>query len=161
MTVFFSSINTHVLVCFYLKMSAKSSSRTTGQQATASTRPSVRTPKQPTDYSGQEEEYKWERFIESGWDLICPDRRLNAQLEAKTQALVEEAEQVLVGDISHAVIRLMLCPLSHPQRNQDRLLGSGNNDRRTFSLLDQVDTDDQLYGWVETMFLSMHERLKI
>ncbi|CAF5212707.1 unnamed protein product, partial [Rotaria magnacalcarata] len=51
--------------------------------------------------------------------------RLNAQLEAKTQALVEEADQVL--------------------RNQNRFVSTDNNDR-TYSLLDQVDTDDQLFG---------------
>jgi hypothetical protein len=31
------------------------------------------------------------------------------------------------------------------KRNQDRLLSADNHDR-TYSLLDQVDTDDQLYG---------------
>ncbi|CAF0739019.1 unnamed protein product [Rotaria sordida] len=90
-------------------MSAKSSNRTTGQYSATSSRPSTRTPKQQTDYTDQEEEYK----------------RLNAQLEAKTQALVEEAEQVL--------------------RNQNRFISTDNNDR-TYSLLDQVDTDDQLFG---------------
>ncbi|CAF0742883.1 unnamed protein product [Adineta steineri] len=90
-------------------MSAKSSSRTTGQQSAApSSRPSTRTPKPQTDYADQEEEYK----------------RLNAQLEAKTQALVEEADQVL--------------------RNQDRLLSADTHDRN-YSLLDQVDTDEQLF----------------
>ncbi|CAF2498559.1 unnamed protein product [Rotaria sp. Silwood2] len=90
-------------------MSAKSSSRITSQATATSSRPSTRTPKPQTDYTDQEEEYK----------------RLNAQLEAKTQALVEEAEQVL--------------------RNQNRYISTDNNDR-TYSLLDQVDTDDQLFG---------------
>ena len=40
-------------------MSAKSSSRTTGQHSATSAKPSVRTPKQPTDYTDQEEEYKY------------------------------------------------------------------------------------------------------
>jgi hypothetical protein len=31
------------------------------------------------------------------------------------------------------------------KKNQNRLLSAGDNDR-TYSLLDQVDTDDQLYG---------------
>ena len=40
----------------YLKMSAKSSSRTTAP--TTSSRQSTRTPKHQTDYTDQEEEYK-------------------------------------------------------------------------------------------------------
>jgi len=39
-------------------MSAKSSSRTTGQHSATSSRPTTRTPKQQTDYTDQEEEYK-------------------------------------------------------------------------------------------------------
>ncbi|CAF3178887.1 unnamed protein product [Rotaria socialis] len=100
-------------------MSAKSSSRTTGQPAAASAKPSARTPKPRNDYADQEEEYK----------------RLNAQLEAKTQALVEEADQVL--------------------RNQNRFVSTDNNDR-TYSLLDQVDTDDQLFG--DLQIASSHTR---
>ncbi len=42
----------------YFKMSAKSSSRTTGQQAGTSGKPTTRIPKQQTDYTDQEEEYK-------------------------------------------------------------------------------------------------------
>jgi hypothetical protein len=43
---------------FYLKMSAKSSSRTTGQQSETSSKPTTRTPKQQTDYTDLEEQYK-------------------------------------------------------------------------------------------------------
>ncbi len=68
---------------------------------------------------------------------------MNAQLEAKTQALVEEAEQVLV---SISWIWLSFVLFYYLKRNQDRLLSAGNNHDRTYSLLDQVDTDDQLYG---------------
>ncbi|UJR28333.1 hypothetical protein I4U23_009575 [Adineta vaga] len=104
-------------------MNAKSTSRTTSQQS-ASSRPSTRTPKPQTDYTDQEEEYK----------------RLNAQLEAKTQALVEEAEQVL--------------------RNQDRFLSAGTNNDRTYSLLDQVDTDDQLYRDMQSVAMKPTDHKK-
>ncbi len=67
---------------------------------------------------------------------------MNAQLEAKTQALVEEAEQVLV---SISWIWLSFVLFYYLKRNQDRLLSAGNNHDRTYSLLDQVDTDDQLF----------------
>ncbi len=41
-------------VLLFFKMSAKSSSRTTGQQS----KPTARAMRQPTDYTEQEEEYK-------------------------------------------------------------------------------------------------------
>ncbi len=70
---------------------------------------------------------------------------MNAQLEAKTQALVEEAEQVLVsiGWLWLSFVFNLL--FYYLKRNQDRLLSAGNNHDRTYSLLDQVDTDDQLF----------------
>lgn len=73
-------------------MSAKSSSRTANQST-------LRTPKQQKDYTDQEEEYKY-AMLSSSRLKHCSfvSRRLNAQLEAKTQALVEEAEQVLVRE---------------------------------------------------------------
>lgn len=40
-------------------MSAKASNRTTEQHSATSSRPTIRTPKQPTGYADQEEEYKY------------------------------------------------------------------------------------------------------
>ena len=80
-------------------MSAKPSGRSTATPTSAagSSRTTQRTGRTTTDYTDQEEEYKYASFLDLSSDF-SPFRRLNAQLEAKTQALVQEAEQVLVRD---------------------------------------------------------------
>lgn len=104
-------------------MSAKPSGRTaaTPPSAAGSSRSTQRTGRTTTDYTDQEEEYKFDFFSKKDKKRrrFSSFRRLNAQLEAKTQALVHEAEQVLVSFSSlFKSIRFGFCLLLRTEKSK-------------------------------------------